>query len=149
VLTADLRRLRGRLPADACDLVVANPPYRPAGRGRPNPDPEKAIANVELECRLADFAAAAHRILKPRGRFALVHDAARLGDLLPALAAAGLGVEALRLVHPRVEASAARVLVLGRRLLRPPPLRIEPPLVLHGDDGAFTPEAARMLGEGS
>jgi tRNA1Val (adenine37-N6)-methyltransferase len=147
VVTADLRALGRGLAADSCDLVVANPPYRPAGSGRLNPDREKALANLELECRLEDVVAQARRLLKPRARFALVHDATRLGEILAALAAAGLGAEVLRLVHPRADAPATRALVLARRLQRRPPLKVEPPLVLHEPDGRFTREAARILGE--
>jgi tRNA1(Val) A37 N6-methylase TrmN6 len=142
----DLRRLpRGF--AGRFDLCVSNPPFRPVGSGRPNLDPEKALANVELCCSLAELAAAAHRLLQPRGRFALVHDAGRLADVLATLAAAGLRPEVLRLVHPRADAPATRLLALSRRVARPAPLRTDPPLVLHEADGRFTAEAAAILGE--
>ena len=136
------RRFHGRF-----DLCVSNPPFRPVGAGHPNPDPEKALANVELACSLADLAAAARRLLEPRGRLALVHDATRLPEVLGAMSAAGLRPELLRLVHPRAGEPATRLLAVCRRVARPGPLRIEPPLVLHEADGRFTPETAAILGE--
>jgi tRNA1Val (adenine37-N6)-methyltransferase len=129
------------------DLVVSNPPYRPVGAGKPNPDREKALANLELECRLDELVAAARLLLAPRGRFALVHDAGRLGAVMAALGDAGLYPERLRLVHPRADAGASRLLVLARRTRGPGPLHVAPPLVLHEPDGSFTPEAATILGE--
>jgi tRNA1Val (adenine37-N6)-methyltransferase len=147
VRTADLRRL-GRLPPQSWHLVVANPPFRPVGTTRPNADHEKAVANVELECRLEDVVRAAARLLGERGRLALVHEAGRLPDLLGALGAGALCAVDLRLVHPRQGEPAHRVLVLARRRgRRAPPLRVLGPLVLHELDGRWTPEAARILGE--
>jgi tRNA1(Val) A37 N6-methylase TrmN6 len=67
--------------------------------------------------------------------------------VLGTLAAAGLRPELLRLVHPRADEPATRLLALARRMERPAPLRTEPPLVLHEADGSFTAEAARILGE--
>lgn len=142
----DLRRLPRRFHG-RFDLCVSNPPFRPVGAGKPNPDPEKALANVELACSLAELAAVAHRLLKPRGRLALVHDAGRLAEVLATLSAAGLRPEVLRLIHPRAAQAASRLLVLCRRVARPGPLRTEPPLVLHEADGRFTAEAAAILGE--
>ena len=141
----DLRRLPRRFHG-RFDLCVSNPPFRPVGSGHPNPDPEKALANVELACSLADLAAAAGRLLKPRGRLALVHDATRLPEVLGTLAAAGLRPELLRLVHPHADEPATRLLAMCRRMTRPAPLRTEPPLVLHEADGRFTAEVAAMLG---
>jgi tRNA1Val (adenine37-N6)-methyltransferase len=136
------RRFHGRF-----DLCVSNPPFRPVGSGHPNADPEKALANVELACSLADLVAAAHRLLEPRGRLALVHDATRLPEILGALTASGLRPELLRLVHPHADEPATRLLALGRRMVRPAPLRTDPPLILHEPDGSFTSEAATILGE--
>ena len=142
----DLRQLPARYHG-RFDLCVANPPFRSVGSGKPNPDPEKALANVEVACSLADLAAAAHRLLKPRGHLALVHDAARLAEVLAVLPAAGLRPEVLRLVHPRADEAASRLLLLARRVAGPSPLRTEPPLVLHETDGSYTTEAATILGE--
>jgi tRNA1Val (adenine37-N6)-methyltransferase len=142
----DLRRLPRRF-AGSFDLCVSNPPFRPVGTGHPNPDPEKALANVELACSLAELAAAVCRLLKPRGRLALVHDAGRLAEVLATMSAAGLRPELLRLVHPRADEPATRLLLLCRRVARPAALRTDPPLVLHEMDGSFTREAAAILGE--
>ena len=56
------------LPAGVFDLVVSNPPYFPPGSGRGN-DP----ARMELHGGLDELCAAAGRLLKNGGRFALCH----------------------------------------------------------------------------
>jgi tRNA1Val (adenine37-N6)-methyltransferase len=86
------------------------------------------------------------RVLKEGGRAALVFPSARLPDLLAALDGERLRPLRLRCVHSRAGEPANRVLVEALKGGRGP-LVIEPPLVLRGSDGSYTPEALRALGE--
>ena len=81
------------LPAGIFDLVVSNPPYFPPGSGRGN-DP----ARMELRGGLEALCAAAGRLLKNGGRFALCHRPERLCDVLCTLRAHGLEPKRLKLV---------------------------------------------------
>ena len=81
------------LPAGAFDLVVSNPPYFPPDSGRGN-DP----ARMELHGGLEELCAAAGRLLKNGGRFALCHRPERLCDVLCTLRAHGLEPKRLKLV---------------------------------------------------
>ena len=81
------------LPAGAFDLVVSNPPYFPPGSGRGN-DP----ARMELRGGLEALCAAAGRLLKNGGWFALCHRPERLCDVLCTLRAHGLEPKRLKLV---------------------------------------------------
>ena len=73
VLEKDLRRVQRRHCGGEVDSVVANPPFRPAGSGRVNPDAERACARHEILGTMTDFAAAGRRLLNPGGRFAAVY----------------------------------------------------------------------------
>ena len=81
------------LPARAFDLVVSNPPYFPPGSGRGD-DP----ARMELHGGLEELCAAAGRLLKNGGRFALCHRPERLCDAVCTLRAHGLEPKRLKLV---------------------------------------------------
>ena len=81
------------LPAGAFDLVVSNPPYFPPDSGRGD-DP----ARMELRGGLEELCAAARRLLRNGGRFALCHRPERLCDVLCALRAQGLEPKRLKLV---------------------------------------------------
>ena len=81
------------LPAGVFDLVVSNPPYFPPGSGRGD-DP----ARMELRGGLEALCAAARRLLKNGGRFALCHRPERLCDAVCALRAQGLEPKRLKLV---------------------------------------------------
>jgi tRNA1(Val) A37 N6-methylase TrmN6 len=86
--------------------------------------------------------AACLRMLRPRGRLALIQRADKLDACLRHLAPMA-GSIMLRPVHPRAGADASRVIVTAVKGGRAP-LRIAPPLILHGDDGRFTDEAEAL-----
>jgi tRNA1Val (adenine37-N6)-methyltransferase len=144
VLCADLRALKGKLPHESFDLVLSNPPYRPARTGRLNPEQEKAIARHEVACELADVVRVACSLLKNGGRFKVVYPAARLTELFSALARHALRPRRMRLVHPKATEPAKLVLLEAERQ-GSSELEVVTPLVLHGPDGAFTAEVRRML----
>jgi tRNA1(Val) A37 N6-methylase TrmN6 len=130
------------------DLVIANPPYTAAGRGRVPPRADRAAARAETACTLADVVELARRLLAPSGRLVVIVPAGRLGELAAALAAARLDLQIVRAVHSVADEPARRVLVQAGRG-RAGDTQLEPPLVVHGADRhAYTPEAARILGDG-
>lgn len=141
-LHADLRELRGRLPAGGYDLVTCNPPYTGPGGGLLSEPPARRIARHETACTLADVAAAAKYLLRYGGRFCLCHRPERLADIVCTLREAGLEPKRLRLVQQRPESAPWLALVEGRRGGRPG-LRVEPPLVVEGE-GGFSPEMLRI-----
>jgi tRNA1Val (adenine37-N6)-methyltransferase len=143
---ADAAAARAALPGASFDLALSNPPYRPLGEGDCNPRDEEAIARHELRLTLAGVCAELRRALEPGGRAALVYPAERLGALYAALDAEDLRPRRLRLVHPRADQPATRVLVEARKGQRGN-LVVEPPFVLRDADGHYTPDARRALGE--
>lgn len=129
----DVRRITTLMPAASADLVTCNPPYRRAGTGRVAPDAERALARHELAGGLHDFIRAGRNILKPGGRFTMIHLAERLTEILAGMAREGIEPKRLRLVHPRPAASARLVLVEGRRGAQPG-LDVERPLNIYGEE---------------
>lgn len=140
----DLRRIRAMFSQRAFQAVLSNPPYRPRSAGHVNPETEKAIARHEVACSLSDVVAAAAWLLGHRGAFHVVYPAARLSFLFAALGNAGLAPRVMRLVHPR-EGTAAKLVLLTALKVERTELEVQPPLVLHGDEQAYTPEVERML----
>ncbi|HTR12855.1 MAG TPA: methyltransferase [Roseiarcus sp.] len=143
VLDARARREAG-LNDNAANAVVTNPPFYAPGSVRVSPDPDRARAHVHAEARttgapLVDWIRACLAIVRPGGAFAMIHRPEALATILEA-AENRLGALALLPVHPRLGASAHRLLISGIKGSRAP-LRIAPALLLHGPDGRFTPEA--------
>ena len=108
------------LPAGAFDLVVSNPPYFPPGSGKGR-DPTR----MELHGGLDGLCAAAGRLLRNGGRFALCHRPERLCDVLCTLRAHGLEPKRLKLVAHSPAHSPALLLVEAVKGGRPG-LTVEP-----------------------
>ena len=114
ICTGDLRAVCKTLPAGGFSLAISNPPYFKAGSGGCG-----GPARMEGDCALEDWCAAAGRLLKNGGRFALVHRPERLCDLFAALRSAGLEPKRLRLLQHGPDCPPSAVLLEAVRQGRP------------------------------
>ena len=90
---------RAHLPAGGYTLVTCNPPYFPAGGGKPCADASRDRARHETSPEtLSDVCRAAAGLLQTGGDFCLCHRPERLADLLCALREAGLEPKRLHLL---------------------------------------------------
>ena len=103
VLTGDLRD--GALPAGSWDLAVSNPPYFAPGTGSSGGPTRMEGCGPDALCREAA------RLLRARGRFALVYRPERLPELMEALRRARLEPKRMTLIqHDRTHAPSAVLL---------------------------------------
>lgn len=112
VLHCDLRSTP--LPAGQFDLVISNPPYFAVGSGKSG-----GSARSEETCSLDELCAAAARLVKNGGRFALCHRPERLTDALCALRAHGLEPKRLKLLAHSPTLPPSAVLVEAVRQGKP------------------------------
>ena len=142
VLAPGLRRHADGLTPGLADLLLTNPPYFEPGRHRPSPVAAKAGAHTFSDGGLADWMRCCVDLLRPQGRLGLIHRADHLPACLDALRGR-FGALAIRPVHAKPDQPAIRILVSGVKGSRAP-LRLLPPVILHTDDGQFTPHAAAL-----
>ena len=116
----------------SADLVICNPPYRRKESGRINPDPQRAIARHEIMASLNDILAAGRKLLRTKGRLAVVYPAARLADILARMRAYQLEPKRLQLVYPSLE-TGAQLALIEANLNGRSGLHILPPLLDQGD----------------
>lgn len=109
------------------DLVLANPPYRIAGQGRPSPHPLRQKALAGDADSLSVFFRAAAFLLRHHGSFACILSAARLGDALRLMPQHRLGLRRMCCIYTKKDGPAARVLLEARKNAEED-LRIERPL---------------------
>jgi tRNA1(Val) A37 N6-methylase TrmN6 len=142
VLKAAERR-EGGLADETADCVVTNPPFFESGTVRVSPNHGRARAHVlpptDGGATLEAWIRASLALLKPGGRFVMIHRPAALAAILAAVENR-LGAVALLPVHPSAGASAHRLLIAGVKGSRAP-LSIAPALILHQADGRLTAEA--------
>lgn len=127
------------------DVITANPPYMTGSHGLENPDPMKAIARHELLCTFADVARETEALLRPGGRFYLVHRPRRLAELISTMREYHLEPKRLRFVYPFADRMAKLVLieaVRGGGVM----LKVEPPLVVFREPGIYSEEITAAYG---
>ena len=110
-LCADVREIKADTVGGEVDLVTANPPYMAPASGARNTTDEKYIARHEVCGTVADFCAAAGRLLKHGGRFCVVFRPERLADLFAGLRAAHLEPKRMTMVQATYAAIPSMVLV--------------------------------------
>lgn len=143
VYESDLRAAPKLLGHGIANLVVANPPYGREGIAMQNPNMEKRIARHEGESNLKDFVQTAGKLLKTRGRFAVVFPAQRMLELMDTMRDAGIEPKRLRLVHPKPDRAPNLALLEGIKLGRPS-LSVMPPLIVYTQEGHETEEIRRI-----
>lgn len=137
-LLAASSRLQAGLGNERAEVVLTNPPYLLPSRARVSPDPARARAHVSA-AGLEPWTRACLALLRPGGTFVMIHRADALADCLESIGSR-LGGLAVLPVAPKAEIPAIRILLRGVKGSKAP-LTLLPPLVLHGADGKFTPEA--------
>ena len=127
------------------DVVTANPPYMNDSHGLKNPDLPRAIARHEVLCTLQDVVREAAKVLRPGGRFYLVHRPRRLIEIITELAGYGLEPKRLKFVHPFADREAKMVLIEAARGGRSF-VRVEKPLIVFRERGIYTDEINEIYG---
>ncbi len=146
IINADLRHLKGILPAGEWEVVVANPPYRPVGGGYISPLEGVASARHELTANLSDVVAAARYLLKYRGRFAMVHLPERMAEIIKVMSDAGIEPKRLQLVYPHLNKKPNMLLIEGIRGAKPG-IEVLSPLIVYKGDGSYSDEIMAYYGE--
>ena len=145
IVNGDIKEITSFFPKASFEVVTSNPPYMIDHHGLKNEDSEMAIARHEIKCSLEDVVVAAKNMLKPRGRFYMVHRPFRLAEIFYCMKNNGLEPKRMRLVHPYVDKEPNMVLieaVCGGK----PRLTIEKPLVVYEKSGVYTKEIYEIYG---
>lgn len=127
------------------DVVTSNPPYMNDNHGIKNPDMPKAIARHEILCTLDDVVRESALLLKPGGRFYMVHRPHRLIEIITALKQYRLEPKRIRFVHPFENKDANMVLIESVRGGKSM-IKVESPLVVYKEVGVYTDEIHRIYG---
>lgn len=125
------------------DHVMMNPPHQRQGSGHPPPDEAKALANVEQGAGLAGWIDACLVSLRPKGMLTLIHRADRLDEALAALRGAAGEIVVFPL-WPGQGKPAKRVIISARKDIATP-TRLASGLILHEENGGYTPQADAIL----
>ena len=111
IVEGDIKEASLMFKKASFDVVTSNPPYMNDNHGIKNPDMPKAIARHEILCTLDDVVREAALLLKPGGRFYMVHRPHRLTELIMTLKQYKLEPKRIKFVYPFENKEANMVLI--------------------------------------
>ncbi len=141
----DLRNPREEFSAESFTLVTMNPPYKPVNTGIESMGESARIARHEVCCNIEDAVKAAAYLTTYAGRFCMCHRPERLVDALTIMRQYNIEPKRLRFVFDKEGEEPFLFLVEGKKGAKSF-LRVEPPLIIKGNDGRFTPEMLKVYG---
>lgn len=145
IVKGDIKEASRLFGAASFDVVTSNPPYMNDSHGLKNPDLPKAIARHEVLCTLDDVAREAAKLLRPGGRFYMVHRPHRLIEIITALTKYKLEPKRMKMVHPFVDKEANMVLIEAVRGGKSM-IKVEAPIVVYREPGVYTQEIYDIYG---
>lgn len=145
IIEGDIKEADKLFEAASFDIVTCNPPYMIGQHGLQNPDAPKAIARHEILCTLEDVAAKAAKLLRPGGRFFMVHRPFRLAEIMTVLTRYRLEPKRMRLVYPYIDKEPNMVLIEASRGGRSR-MTVEKPLIVYESPGVYTQEIYDVYG---
>lgn len=145
IVEGDIREAADIFAAASFDVVTCNPPYMTGQHGLVNPDQPKAIARHEICCTLEDVVRQAARLLRPGGRFYMVHRPFRLAEIMSLMVSCKLEPKRMRLVYPYVDKEPNMVLLEGLRGGKSR-ITVEKPLIVYKEPGVYTDEIYDVYG---
>jgi len=145
IVCGDIKEASKIFGTASFDVVTSNPPYMNQSHGLVNPNSAKAIARHEILCTLEDVVRETAGVLKPNGRFYMVHRPFRLVDIINTCCFYKLEPKRMRLVYPYKDKEPNMVLMEfvkggGRNLT------IEAPLIVYKEPGCYTDEILEIYG---
>ena len=145
IVTGDIKDASKIFGASSFHVVTTNPPYMIGTHGENSPSQAKAIARHEVLCTLDDILRESARLLKPGGRFYMVHRPFRLAEIMSKMVEYKIEPKRMRLVYPYIDKEPNMVLIEGLRGGKSR-MTVEPPLIVYKEPGVYTDEIYQIYG---
>lgn len=145
IIEGDIKEAGRIFGAASFDVVTSNPPYMNDAHGLKNPEDLKAISRHEVLCTLEDVIREGTKVLKPGGRFYMVHRPHRLIEIVNTMKKYRLEPKRMKFVHPYVDREANMVLIEAVRG-GGAWLKLEAPVIVYRSPGVYTEEIYDIYG---
>lgn len=146
ITLGDIKEASRIYGSSSFDVIVSNPPYMIGSHGLTGENQAKTIARHETLCTLEDILEQAAKVLRPKGRFYMVHRPFRLAEILSEMVRCKIEPKKMRLVHPYVDKEPNLVLIEGMRGGRSR-MTVEKPLIVYEAPGVYTREVLDIYGQ--
>ena len=143
IVHGDIKEASGIFGGASFDVITTNPPYMNENHGLTNPESHKAIARHEILCTLEDVIRESAKVLRPGGRFYMVHRPHRLTEIIMLMKQYRVEPKRMRFVHPYADKDANMVLIEGIRGARPM-VKVENPLIIYSGRNEYTEDLLKI-----
>lgn len=141
----DIKEASNLFGAASFEVVTSNPPYMTGKHGLLNKEEPKAVARHEILCTLEDVVRETARLLKPNGRFYLVHRPFRLVEIFGTLTRYQLEPKRMKLVFPYLYKEPNMVLIEAVKGGKSR-ITVEKPLIVYQQENKYTDEIYEIYG---
>ncbi len=145
IVTGDICHASEIFGKQTMDVITTNPPYMIGQHGITNDADAKTIARHEVMCSLEDIVRESAKVLKPNGRFYMVHRPFRLAEIMSLMVEYRLEPKRMRMVHPYVDREPNMVLIEGMKGAKSR-MTVEKPLVVYKAPNEYTDEIYEIYG---
>lgn len=145
ILHMDLKDLPKRFKKASVDVITTNPPYMKAGGALINPEENFAISRHEIACTLEDIIKISQYLLRPLGKFYMVHRPNRLVDIMYNLRKHNIEPKYIQFVQPKLSKRPNLILIEGVKNGKPD-LKFHHPLIVYNEDNTYTDEIYKIYG---
>ena len=145
IVTGDIKEASSLFPPSSFDVITTNPPYMIGQHGLKNSEEAKYIARHEVLCTLDDVIKQSAKLLKPGGRFFMVHRPFRLAEIMVTMTKYRIEPKRMKLVYPFVDKEPNMVLIGGIRGGNPR-MTVEKPLIVYREQGIYSDEIIDIYG---
>ena len=129
------------------DIVVCNPPFFKIGeKSNLNESKYLQIARHEIKITLEEIILSASKILKQKGRFAIVHRTERMIEIISYMKKYDLEPKKIQFVYPKINKDS-NIILIEATFKGKPGVTILPPFYAHEQNGEYTKEIRKMFGE--
>lgn len=146
IVTGDIKEAVQLFGAASFDVVTCNPPYMTGSHGIVNSDEPMAIARHEIKCTLEDVIKAAANLVRPGGRFYMIHRPFRLAEIMVNLVQYKLEPKRMRLVHSFVDKEPKMVMIEALRGGKSR-ITVEKPFIIYKEPGVYSEEVHEIYDE--
>lgn len=145
IVTGDIKEASKIFGGSSFDVITTNPPYMMGQHGLKNASEAKTIARHEVLCTLDDIMRESAKLLKPKGRFYMVHRPFRLAEIMVTMKKYNIEPKRMQLVYPFVDKEPNMVLIEGLRDGNPR-MTVEKPLIVYKEQNIYTDEIISIYG---
>lgn len=143
IIHGDIKSVNENFAKHSFDIVVTNPPYMINEHGKQNPTDAKSIARHEVLCNLEDIICTVDFLLKPYGKFFMIHRPFRLPEIFSTLINHKIEPKRMQLICPLENKEANLVLIEARKNANPR-LGIEENLIVYKTPGEYTEDINKI-----